>query len=120
MTSWDRSWDSIEILMHHILALLTAVPLLGSTQLLTPVWVETGPNHQVLARVVIQDGSECPLIAIDNAAPMSMHMRKPVPKHFQPACEFHIPAGTKRAAVGLQKLVLPADNPSKIIVIGDT
>ena len=107
--------------MRHLLVLLTAIPLPGATQWLTPAWVELGPNHAVLARVVIAESSDCPSISIDGASAVPMRIRKPVPVNFQPLCEFEIPQGSKHATVaGAQKLALPVDNPSKVAVIGDT
>ena len=110
----------IEKIMRLFLLLLTPIPLYCAAQKLTPVWVEAGRNKLVLARVVVERGSECPSISIGNAAPVAMHLRQPAPKHFQPICEFEIPPGTKRASVENQKLALPVDNPSRIAVIGDT
>ena len=101
-----------------LLLLATAVFATGAT--LTPVWVEVGADHRVLARVVIEAGGECPAISLDGAAAVPMTMRMPVPKQLRPACEFEIPKGTKRAAVGSQNLVLPVDDPTKVAVIGDT
>lgn len=49
-----------------------------------------------------------------------MLLRMPVPEQLQPACEYAIPNGTKRASVGSQKLALPVPNPSRVAVIGDT
>jgi hypothetical protein len=107
--------------------LVLAIPLFAAeqkvfsaTQKLTPVWVEAGPGKSALARVIVQDGSDCPSISIGNAAPVAMHRRQPVPKHFQPICEFEIPNGTRHAAVDGQKLAILTDNPSRIVVIGDT
>jgi hypothetical protein len=70
--------------------------------------------------VIIGEPSECPSITLDKANPVAMQLRRPVPKYFQPVCEYPIPPGTRRARVGNQRLVLPVDNPSKIAVIGDT
>jgi hypothetical protein len=99
---------------------LLAIQVYASVQTLTPVWVESGANGAVHARVVVAQASECPLLSMDNAAPVPMHVRLPVPKHFQPVCELEIPHGTKRAKSGNQRLVLPVNNPSRVAVIGDT
>ena len=107
--------------MRPLLLLMTAIPVFNaSAQSLTPAWVELGSSRQVLARVVIGESNECPSIAIDGATPTPMRMRVPVPKRFQPVCEFEIPPGTKRASVGAQSLVLPKDDPTRIAVLGDT
>ncbi len=106
--------------MRYFCLLLTVFPLSGAVQLLTPAWVEVGPDSKVLARVVIAESSECPAMKIDGASPVRMQVRAPVPKNFQPVCEFEIPAGAKRAMAGVQNLVLPSDNPAKVAVIGDT
>jgi len=96
------------------------IPVCAAVQTLTPAWVEVGPNREVIARVVIRQKSDCPSISIDNARPTRTSLRQPVPKFFQPVCQFEIPRGTKRAKVGSQRLVLPVDDPSRIAVIGDT
>ena len=106
--------------MRYFCSLLTVVPLLGAAQFLTPAWVEVGPDHKVQSRIVVRDSAGCPSIKIDSGEPVPMHMRTPVPTHFQPVCEFEIPQGTTHAVVGAQTLVLPVDNPSKVAVIGDT
>jgi len=100
--------------------LLFTIPFLAAGETLTPVWVEAGANGVSLARVIVEEASNCPPISIDDGAPITMHMRLPVPKHFRPICEFEVPRGTKRAVSGKQNLALTVDNPSRIAVIGDT
>ena len=100
-----------------IIALFPVICLAGT---LTPVWVEVGPKGQAVARVVVSSTQDCPAIAIDDGTPVPMKPRLPVPKGFQPVCEFLIPAAAKSAAAGSQQLALPVPDPSRIVVIGDT
>lgn len=106
--------------MRYFFLLVTSICILAAAPALTPAWVEVGPNQRVLVRIVIDDSSDCPTIAVDNGTPTPMQMRIPVPKRFHPVCEFEIPHGTKHAAVGAQNLVLPIENPARIVVLGDT
>ena len=107
--------------MRQLPLLLLVLPLFAATAALTPAWVELGPGHRAIARIVIAelDGS-CPSITIDDSASVPMKLRLPVPKGFRAACEFEIPTGTRRAAVGNQTLTLPVDNPARLAVLGDT
>lgn len=91
---------------------------LAQAQLLTPVWTEVGEKG-VIARIVVASHAACPAIAIDGKT-QPMLPRLPVPDGLSPACESTIPVGTVSAYVGEKKLALPAGNPSKVVVIGDT
>ena len=106
--------------MRCFLLMLLTIPLYPAVETLTPVWVEAGPDGAVMARVVIAQRSECPSISINSGNPVIMSLRLPVPKNFQPVCEFPIRPGTKHAKVGTKDLILPKGNPSRVAVIGDT
>ena len=123
LCSWDVSWDESKILCVRFICYCSrslVCRFTAAVQTLTPVWIEAGPNKSVLARVVIEEQSECPSISIGKTAPVAMRVRQPVPKHFRPICEFEIPSGTRHASVEGRNLVLPVDNPARIAVIGDT
>jgi hypothetical protein len=87
-------------------------------QLLTPVWVETTGSGAV-ARVVVNNRSDCPEITVDGTA-HRMAVRLPIPKGLRPACEWKIPSTAKSASVNGKALALPHADPSHIVVIGDT
>lgn len=110
--------------MRRISALLAVLaPLCVQGQTLTPVWVETGTNGQAIARVVVNQASDCPSLNID-AASRAMTLRSPVPAGLKPACELALPGGARRAtaktAAGNQTLTLPRTDPTHVIVLGDT
>ncbi len=110
---------SFRTLLHAACLFTIAAPLLPG-QLLTPVWVELGENGRAIARVVVNRGADCPGIQIDNAAPVPMNPREPVPEGLRPVCEAAIPAAAKSARVGEQRLALPHADPVKVAVFGDT
>ncbi|HWF12694.1 MAG TPA: metallophosphoesterase [Candidatus Acidoferrales bacterium] len=88
-------------------------------QALTPAWVELGDEGKAFARIVVNTPQDCPAIQIDGVnKPMSL--RPNMPDGLRPACEFAIPAGAKSASVNSQSLVLPKNNTTEIITIGDT
>ena len=100
---------------------LFAAPLLclvAHAQLLTPVWTEVG-EHGTVARVVVNSANDCPAVIIDGAA-TRMAVRLPVPNGLNPACEVQIPASAVAATVGGKQLALPHNDPSRVVVIGDT
>lgn len=103
------------------LAVLAALFLRG--QALTPVWVETAGEGQVIARVVVNQASDCPALEFDGAI-HPMTPRSPVPNGLKPACELTIPPGTRRAVARTstwnQTLALPRNDPARVIVLGDT
>lgn len=91
----------------------------GWAQMLTPAWVEVGEGGRALARVVVNQVSDCPNVAVDGKT-VAMTARLPVPEKFRPVCEAVIPAGTASARVGSQALALPHADPARIAVVGDT
>ena len=100
---------------------LFATPLLclvAHAQMLTPVWTEVG-DHGTVARVVVNSANDCPAVTVDGAA-MRMAVRLPVPDGLNPACELQIPATAAAASVGGRPLALPRNDPSRVVVIGDT
>ena len=98
-------------------------------------YVVLGEEGRAMARVITRD-AECPLIVFDGTAvPMDVRARPAtIPlRHTRsrPAeskasafpvlvCEKPIPAGVARASVLGEALPLPAANPRRIVVIGDT
>lgn len=49
-----------------------------------------------------------------------MSVRLPVPDGLRPACELQIPASAVTAVVDGSHLALPHNDPSRVVVIGDT
>jgi len=93
--------------------------LASHAQVLTPAWVEFGEEGQAFARIVVTTPQDCPAIRIDSVT-KPMVLRPNIPDGLRPACEFAIPAGTKSASVNSHALVMPKNNPTKVITIGDT
>jgi Calcineurin-like phosphoesterase len=89
------------------------------SQALSPTWVELGENGSAVARIIVNDPQDCPVIEVDGAA-RPMALRQPVPPGFRPACEFAIPSGAKFASVNARPLALPKPDPGRVIAIGDT
>jgi predicted phosphodiesterase len=87
-------------------------------QMLTPVWAEAG-EHGTVARVVVTSASDCPSVTVDGAA-TRMTVRLPIPDGLRPACELRIPASARAATVQGKQLALPHNDPSRVVVIGDT
>ena len=102
----------------RVLLLASVCAAVSTAESLTPVWVELGPAKQVLARVVIRTGSECPALEADGR-PLAMKVRSPVPANFEPACEVVIPEGTHKLRAGSRNLRLPT-SPKTVVVIGDS
>src|SRR5579863_8859146 len=75
----------------RVLFLLVVGSACCRAQLLTPAWIELGPNGAVIARVVVNTPAECPNITIDGKK-YRMALREQVPAGFRPACEFPISA----------------------------
>jgi hypothetical protein len=100
-----------------VLAILGARPI--GAQLLTPAWVEIGPDGAAVARVIVNAPADCPSLQIDGAG-RRMALRQPTPPGFRPACEIAIPATAKTASVNGQALVLPEADPSRVVALGDT
>lgn len=88
-------------------------------QLLTPAWVELGPEGDAIARVIVNAPGDCPSVRIDGVN-HPMAPREPIPEGFRPACEFAIPAGAKSVSVDRQKLMLPHADPTRVVAFGDT
>src|ERR1700761_6909135 len=92
--------------------------LLAHSALLTPVWVELGPEGQVIARVVVDSASDCPTLQA-NGKSIAMTLRNGAPEGFRPACEAVVPRNTRRLNWNGKDLPLPK-TPRHVIVIGDT
>ena len=101
------------------LVLIAGVCAAGAAaESLTPVWIELGPAKQVLARVVVRSGSDCPVLDADGK-PLAMRLRLPVPPNFEPACEALVSEGTRKLRAGSRRLRLP-NSPKTVVVLGDT
>ena len=85
---------------------------------LTPVWIELGPDGARLARVIVDTPNECPVLKADGK-PLRTALRTPVPDGFKPACEAKLPEGTKSVKFGRISIHVPAAL-NNIAVVGDT
>jgi len=103
----------------QIAALTLLAAALASGQTLSPAWVAVGERGLAIARIVVKEPDDCPVIRIDGTA-RQMALREPMPRGLRPACEFAIPGATKRASVNGQALALSRANPSRVIAMGDT
>lgn len=99
------------------LVFLAAFPLLCGP--LTPAWVQAGPDGARIVRIVMDSGDDCPAVQIGDVS-LPMSFREPVPYSFRPACELTLPADAAAASVNGQELAIPAADPARIAVIGDT
>src|ERR1700722_427008 len=87
----------------RLLALLLAGPAaILNAQLLTPAWIEIGPEGIAIARVVVTSETGCPTLRTDGSS-IPMSLRQPVPKGLRPACEATIPPSVKSASVNGQR-----------------
>jgi hypothetical protein len=81
-------------------------------------WTQLGPDGALIARA-ISDG-DCPEVAIDGLT-SSMTVRAGPSDDFPVSvCQTEIPATAGSVRVGKQALPLPADDPQRIVAIGDT
>ena len=103
--------------MRVLVCVLLLAASLGA-KVLTPVWIELGPESAVLARAVVDLAEDCPTLKADGK-PLHMAVREPVPENFKPACEASIPAHTRSLKFGKNTLHLP-NKSNEIVVIGDT
>jgi hypothetical protein len=87
-------------------------------QTLTPVWTEIGDSGPI-ARVVVAAPGDCPSVSVDGTA-TPMAVRLPVPDGLRPACELRIPASARVVTAQGRELALPHNDPSRVVVIGDT
>jgi hypothetical protein len=99
-------------------ALFVAAPCTWAQALSSP-WVELGENGTPKARIVVSGPQDCPAIRIDGVS-RQMPVRQPTPDGLRPACEVEIPAGAKSASIDGHELALPAPNPARVVVLGDT
>ena len=98
-----------------------ATPVAGATPTGTesqPAWLEIGPGGSLTARAV-SDGS-CPEIVIDDVAYVMDLRAEPSQDHPVTVCETTVPSGSESVLVGGTQLPLPATDPQRILLIGDT
>lgn len=91
---------------------------LARAGVLTPIWIELGPDGQALARAIVDSAPDCPVLEADGGA-LPMSLRPGVPDGFKPACEAAIPRTAKRLRWGNKELPLPK-TPQEAVVFGDT
>lgn len=109
-----------EVMLHYYRLCTLIVLGVGhlAAQTLTPVWAEVG-EHGTIARVVVNSRGDCPSVTVDGTA-RQMSVRLPIPDGLRPACELQIPASARAASVQGKQLALPHNDPSRVVVIGDT
>jgi len=101
---------------------LLATPLLAKKGAVNagPIWIELGPNGQIIARN-ISPNTTCPQISIDGTlSNMTVRAPQTLPAFPVMACEAVIPASATSVSILGQKLVLPVAKPQRLIIIGDT
>jgi len=82
-------------------------------------WAQAGPNGTTIARV-ITPRDDCPQIRF-NGIGVQMEVRQAPDDDFPVlVCEITIPQGTITASVSGRALKLPVENPTRLVVIGDT
>jgi hypothetical protein len=84
-----------------------------------PHWVQYGPDGVVEARAVVATG-QCPAISIDGRRVAMIERAAPSADFPSRVCAAVIPAGSKAASLAGKELALPAADPRRILVIGDT
>lgn len=93
---------------------------------LKAAWTQYGPGGVLEARAVVE-GASCPQVALDLTR-SAMQVRAKGEGNFLTVCTAVIPAATKQAAlafgsgghVEIAPLALPAAEPQRIVVLGDT
>ena len=96
--------------------LVHASPAIG----VRAAWVQYGPDGAVEARAVVSgSAAACPRVRIDGAE-RAMQLRAPANDLFPAICGVRIPPGTSALGLAGRALPLPAADPRRIVVIGDT
>ena len=73
-----------------VLAILGARPI--GAQLLTPAWVEIGPDGAAVARVIVNAPADCPSLQIDGAGRrMALRQPKCAPSQLEHFCVYSKP-----------------------------
>jgi hypothetical protein len=104
---------------------LLAIPLFakqGASSAKTngPMWIELGPDGQIIARDITANAT-CPQIDIDGKlSDMTVRAPQTLPAFPVTACEAVIPSGAKSVSILKQSLVLPVAKPKRLVIIGDT
>lgn len=82
------------------------------------VWTELGPSG-LIARAITNEAT-CPEVRLDgHAQPMQERALAAPPDFPVLVCEAAVPAATRFASIGRQRLPLFKRNPARIVVIGD-
>lgn len=85
-----------------------------------PMWVELGPDGRIIARNITPK-AECPQIQIDGKlSDMTVRAPQVTPDFPVTTCEAVIPAGARKASILGHKLALPAADPTRLVILGDT
>jgi uncharacterized protein (TIGR03437 family) len=83
-------------------------------------YIEIGPSSAVIARAITSEDT-CPAITIDGkAATMQVRAAPSLPFYPVLSCESAVPATAQAVSIEGQAMKLPATNPQRITVLGDT
>lgn len=83
-----------------------------------PSWISIGPSDSIIARAVRP--ATCPQITIDGSSG-SMNIRAlPSAEHPNVVCETTVPSGATTVSIEGEAMPLPAAEPQRIAVLGDT
>ena len=104
--------------------MLALVLLVGSASVASPqsarpiVWTELGPSGLIARAITTEDS--CPLLRLDGRGVVMRERARPAPPDFPVlVCEGEVPASTRSASIGPQRIPLLTREPSRIVVIGD-
>lgn len=109
--------DQIPVSSSTYNAIINPEPLVEASY----TWIELGPQNKIIARAIIEGGSVCPRVKIDDQI-NKMHLRATSPIGFEAilVCEFVIPRSVHAASINDITLTLPKLNPKTIVIVGDT
>jgi hypothetical protein len=86
----------------------------------TSSWVEVGPRSATIVRAVTEEES-CPQIVVDGRRRTMGERAAPDPPDYPvTTCEHELPKGADLAKLAGRRLALPAPEPERIAVVGDT
>ena len=99
-------------------------------------WTQLGPGGSVSLRSIVAEGSACPQAVVDGArvplrpragATLAREARRPSPDNpaFRPdfavtSCAATLPVNARQARIGNDAVPMPAADPRRIVVVGDT
>ena len=99
-------------------AIVALVALPARAQEIESAWVQYAPGGAAEARATVA-GQTCRALAVDGVD-TAMTVRAVGDAAFPTVCSAPIPAGAKAVTIGEHVLPVPAANPTRILVMGDT